>query len=861
MCHETPSEKLLVAAVCQDPSASTPSPVNVDIDAEYILHACSNLLIHLRFDSVDEFRFSHLSVREHLETHLATTAQSHALVGKVCLALLMDPVYQALEEELSSDLEIRRWYNAMFAAKIGGYLDREKSLKTKDANTWVIKAERKGGKAALKRISPLVNYARYNGIGHLRRAGRAGFSTDLDPRDLLWGFFGSFEHTAAGFESWHAFNFGPSIGREWAGDEKLSKPWHRPTQSFPGKTLFAICLTRLDDITQELWQTWPLDDDVQDLAGNPLIRAIASTNSVVMARYAFENGKIRNVEAIKSSFSLTGRRFIPGQRNAIRNEMERLLLENGADDESGQGIFRNALESMISTGDETLLRRLLESGADVNGGGGEYGYALRTAAERGSISGLKLLLEYGADVEVHSSGEFPCPLQAAAFRNQIDTVAILLDHGANVNACSGTRGYALHAAASSHAIEVVRLLISHGADVNACEFPYSSAISAAANDPNIVRLLLENGGDPNLAGGLYTLQAAALCKNLDTLKVLLASGADAKASCDRAGSALHAAAASGYVDSVDLLLDYGADVNGPSEEYGPVLQAGVANIDVIRVLLNSGADVNAFGGVHGYALHAAAKQKNFDVVKILLDHEANVNAIGGEHGYAIQVALHGGSGDIAQLLLDHGANADVYGGPHEYTLQAAILSKCFDVIELLLKSGADVNACGSQFGCALQAAASTGAFKTVKLLLAHGANPNIKGGLYNSPIQAAASSDPDTTELLLTHGADITVRGGKHGTVLHAAVWCGDLDTVKLLLDRGAEVNAKDNEGKTCLGRLKETRWCQREIVVKRMAKLLGKYGGLEETEMKERDGGINEHEESKEGKSRSREGSRLEKV
>ena len=868
-------------------------PVNVDLDADYILHVCSNLLVHLKFEGVDEFRFSHLSVREHLETRLATTAQSHALVGKVCLTFLLDPVYQALNDKLPLDVDIRRWYNALFAAKIGGYVDKERSFKTKDANSWVIKAERKGGKVALKRISPLVNYARHKGIAHLTRAGRVSFDTDLDPRELLWEFFGSFEHTAPGFEAWYAFDR-KSLKHDclWSSEATLSKPWHYPSQSFPGKALFAICVTNLDDVTQELWQTWPLSDDVQDLAGNPLVRAIAFYRCVAMARHAFETGKLRDVEAIKSSFPLTLMTFHPRDRD----EMQRLLLENGADNDTGEGIFRHALESVISTGDGNLLRRLLESGADVNAGAREYGYPLRTAAEQGSISGLKLLLEYGADVEAHSS-TFPCPLQAAASNNQIDSVELLLEHGADINARSGKRGDALCAAASSHAIDIARLLISYGANVNAWDYDYCPAISAAAQNVDMVRLLLDNGADPNTSGSRHSpLQFAAHWKSLDSLKTLLAHGADVKATRNDFGSALHAAAASGCVESVVLLLDHGADVNAPSEEYGPVLHAGVSNVDVVRILLDSGADVNSCGGPHQSALQAAAQSKNIESVKVLLerganvngsgdycghalvaaaddvyimktllehdadvnaqgdhrhalyaaaknkdievvrtpldDHEVNIDATGGVYGSALQAALHGGSADIAQLLLEHGANADVFGGPHEYTLQAAILSKCLGVVEQLLKNGAKVDTLGSQYGCALQAAAKIDEYKTVELLLAHGANPNTRGGLYSTSLQAAASTSSDITSLLLSHGASIPLaRGGKHGTALHAAVWSGDLDTVQVFLDHGADPNVTDHEGLTCLSRLKQPRWCQREIVLRRMERLLRGMGAREEIE------------------------------
>jgi ankyrin repeat domain-containing protein 50 len=66
MCSCKPlSPKSLVAAVCQHPEDKETQPIDIDMD--FVLDACRNLLVvdtHLRV-----CRFSHLSVQEYFEEH------------------------------------------------------------------------------------------------------------------------------------------------------------------------------------------------------------------------------------------------------------------------------------------------------------------------------------------------------------------------------------------------------------------------------------------------------------------------------------------------------------------------------------------------------------------------------------------------------------------------------------------------------------------------------------------------------------------------------------------------------------------------------------------------------------------------
>jgi hypothetical protein len=86
MCTDYISNRVLLGAVCQDPKQNEVQPVDINVD--FVLSACQNLLI---FDKdYDRLRFSHLSVREYLERNHWNFSQANALAAKACISALKD---------------------------------------------------------------------------------------------------------------------------------------------------------------------------------------------------------------------------------------------------------------------------------------------------------------------------------------------------------------------------------------------------------------------------------------------------------------------------------------------------------------------------------------------------------------------------------------------------------------------------------------------------------------------------------------------------------------------------------------------------------------------------------------------------
>ncbi|KAF3389720.1 putative ankyrin repeat protein L25 [Talaromyces pinophilus] len=278
------------------------------------------------------------------------------------------------------------------------------------------------------------------------------------------------------------------------------------------------------------------------------------------------------------------------------------------------GSGTTALQWAAMRGNLEINRLLLEKGADFNAWGSKYGSALQAAAEGGHIEIVQLLLEKGADINAQG-GYHGNALQAAATGGHIEI------------------GNALQATARGGYLEVTQYLLEMGADVNAQSSEYSNALQAAAvgGHLEIVQYLIEKGVDVNARDRYYgnALQAAAIGGHLKVTQYLLEIGDDINAQCGFCGNALQAAVEGGQVEIVQHLLEKGAEINAQGGYYGNALQAAVrgGHLQIIQLLIEKGVNVNAQGGKYGNALRAAAVGGNPDIIRLLLEKGADVNGL------------------------------------------------------------------------------------------------------------------------------------------------------------------------------------------------------------------------------------------
>ncbi|KAK4040342.1 ankyrin repeat-containing domain protein [Parachaetomium inaequale] len=507
-----------------------------------------------------------------------------------------------------------------------------------------------------------------------------------------------------------------------------------------------------------------------------------------------------------------------------------LLLDRGADIDTGYGKFGSPLQAAALGNQPHAIEFLVRRGANVNPPPSHAGSVLTLTMDRDAVwlhghhkaplQCLSILLDSGADINMDGDigNDNGTPLHAAAQKlgKTREQCHLLIERGADVNTYGGKYGFPLQALCANSPRNLrsnprveIELLLDMGADINARGGKYGSALQCACfhrgsyvdgdidNSSSIIELLLDRGADPNTRGGYYETALQAVCTGnwfrkrqsvCDLVSLLLERGADIHAQGGYYGNTLQASCEDGNLEVAKLLLDRGADPNARGGYYGTALQAACTPFDtmaVVNLLIERGADIHAQGGYYGNALQASCSHDNFEVAKRLLDLGADVNASGGKYGNALQAAAA-----VFLRLRDSDDEDD------DQT----------DMLGLLLSRGADVNQPGGRYGTALQAAANNRNPGSVRLLLAHGADINAEGGEYGTALQAACEDGRrmEIASLLLERGADVHAQGGRYGSAWHAAAAHRGEEWEPLLqkmLDRGVDINdARGRQHATALG-------------------------------------------------------------
>ncbi|RMJ06853.1 hypothetical protein CDV36_013538 [Fusarium kuroshium] len=435
----------LVAAACQDPDTTT--VFGVDIDIDFVLDACHNLITVVETDAFDDgsgsvrhakvCRFAHLSVQEYFETHHWSRKQVNRAMASVCLAVLLE---SAANDRLDGSSR----------ASQGSQPDK-------------VERELPFGPG------PLINYAQ-GWFVHVRiaEAGDAElYYSDTHLYDLVDIF--SADHAEYWIRSFGFFSFIIPLENKSVDLRKVSYDIRRdPLVLFAALGLAGYLKAIFEDDASLFGRLMEEKEEMLSLG--------VKYGHYDLCKLILDAGAKVHVNT-----SGTRLRSSPIQIAAYdgRSDLVGLLLANGADVNCHRGLSDSPLLAAASgQGSSETAALLLDAGADINICSLRDGSALQCAAYMEHQDMVKLLISRGADLDLEG-GFWGIPIIAAVL-GKSSALELLLKAGADVNKVAGFYGTALQMAVYYRFSTMIELLLDQGADPNIRGGYFGSALEAAS---------------------------------------------------------------------------------------------------------------------------------------------------------------------------------------------------------------------------------------------------------------------------------------------------------------------------------------------------------------------------------------------
>ncbi len=513
-----------------------------ELTKDTLLNLCFNFVVH--DDSVNVFRFAHLSVREYLESKDNYEASlNHATAAFSCLSYLTLPP--------------------------------------------------KRNQAPLRKF----NYAYFGWAIHSASSGKRRLEGGL--HELFRKFLGSIQCPSPFFVKWSS-----RIESKLHGPGSTQLPVSRISsmRSSPVSPIFAASAWGFSEILEIEVGFEPIILDRQNNSGSTaliissrygqqdIVRLLLqnNVNLETRSRYASGDGGTALQIASRSGHTTVVRMLLDHGANIDtqmfdkstplleassygHKDIVQILLEMGAD-VNGESP-RTALAATCAQGNADIVRLLISSGADVNSFDRRYGTALIGAATYGRCIITQLLCEAGANVNLklpslepgsYLYNKYPSALIAAAARGHIDSVQLLLKSGADVNSALISAAdlhnvdwkytSALIAAIRNGHTEIVSLVLEAGADVNRKSTRFGSVLEAAVETDHkaAVPLLLKKGAKMVL-NDWEKITAVIELGNIELVRAIIDSGVDVHAKDSHGWTPYDVAWAHGYKSICDLL--------------------------------------------------------------------------------------------------------------------------------------------------------------------------------------------------------------------------------------------------------------------------------------------------------------------
>lgn len=178
-----------------------------------------------------------------------------------------------------------------------------------------------------------------------------------------------------------------------------------------------------------------------------------------------------------------------------------------------------------------ILKILLENGADPNDRNSDSMTPLMLTSMTNNLDGCKILIEHGADVNVQREKKLggEAPLFYAVQSGYFDIVKLLCDNGANVKLKKSDGTSPIHSTVHNMNPEIIKYLKEKGADINEKDKEGTTALMRAAyyNKIGHVKMLIELGATVNIKSKSKetALGNAKYNNNEEMINILKMSGA------------------------------------------------------------------------------------------------------------------------------------------------------------------------------------------------------------------------------------------------------------------------------------------------------------------------------------------------
>ncbi|KAK6506061.1 hypothetical protein TWF506_010985 [Arthrobotrys conoides] len=448
-------------------------------------------------------------------------------------------------------------------------------------------------------------------------------------------------------------------------------------------------------------------------------------------------------------------------------------------------------------GNEDVVKLLLERGADVESGD-KFGWnPLLWAAKNGHEAIVEQILESGAQVDSKDIYGMT-PLHWAAWEGHEAVASLLLERGADMEMKTAKGGTPLAIAIESSSEAIVRLLTGKGVDTN---YEYTPNDFHA---PLILSMDFERG-HPGQRRNQTFLQHHRLRWEIlaeETIRYFSPSAEGAEIEMEQTRAGWRPKIRSNAETSVEIPQNARQGITDFWRRQTPLSRAAKRGLgSIAEVLLKNGAGFSPEDDLDQLSLCEAVKNGHDMVFKALLEYGAQVDEKDDSGRTPLYLAATYGREMMAKLLLNKGANVDLPKTEGLPPVCSAVLHDNLELVRLLLDNGArvDYKDPDKQIG-PLAVATLNKNRRVVELLLEGGAGIESKDKEGNTVLSwAAVLGRTDIAKALLDRGADVSSKNTRGERPLNLAARMGHEDLAKLLLKNGAYIDTRDNNGRTPL--------------------------------------------------------------